>query len=167
MENKFKLVEFKEVEHLNKTKCCEYLFECQPQKRTIIYKIYDPYDKGGYHGGKLYESNAYYDKYIKSVQLDTHYFYILTINGNVMQVDMGELCDVANGIYFISGYNFNNYKTLVSCGGSPYHRMPFKERDFPKLLSMFWQSTFLHYNPNHGFLGNKVKIWPPYVPYEH
>ena len=166
MENKFKLAEFKEIINpISKNKRCEYLFECEPQKRTIIYKIYDPYGLGGHHGGKIYENSKLdrHNKYIKSIQLNKHYFRIETFNNSVVQVDMGEELCKDNDTYFISAYNFNNYKTFVSCGGSPYYGMPFVEKDFPKFLSMFWQSIFLHYNPNYGLLAGKVKIWPPYM----
>lgn len=135
MNTKFKLIKSATIGFLKN----KYLFECQPQKRTIITR------------GIFRDQNAVWmnKENMKYIDIPRHYFYISTNNCRIHTVNMGIAGEQEyNGYlqYRITGFQFNNYCVNVNCGGAPYNNMHFKEKDFPKLLSMFWQSRFNHFN---------------------
>ena len=116
-----------------------YLFECRPQKRTII-------TRGIFKDQNVVSMNK---EIMKHISIPRHYFYIITTNHIIHTVNMGIATEKEyNGYlqYIIKGCQFNNYCVNVNCGGAPYDNMYFKKKDFPKLLSMFWQSRFNHFN---------------------
>ena len=100
-----------------------YLFECKPQKRTIICRSkYDiPF--------------ATYN-----VSLDKHYFLIITVDHLLKKAYMGEaISSIVNSDKILAmAYNFNGNSPGIHCGGPDYADMSFRKADFPKFLSMFW-----------------------------